>query len=103
LIQQQAARSVTVTLGSCHFQNIDNLPSVIAERSIAAACIKRLLANGEELNRSWLLKHQLTMLLTAFAAYCLYHRVETADRRLSWLIDLKIEKARKSLRYIKAV
>ncbi len=37
------------------------------------------------------------MLLTVFAAYYLYRQVQTADLRLSWLMDLKVEKARKAL------
>jgi len=43
------------------------------------------------------------MLLTIFAAYCLYHRAETEDLRLSKLRDLKNGKGQKSFGYIRKV
>ena len=51
----QSLRNEMITLGSLPFQHTDNLSSVCGERSITSAWFKRRLANGEEVNRSWLL------------------------------------------------
>jgi len=66
-------RSEIFTLGSCRFQNKDNLLSVNGERSIKPASIESRLANGEEVNRLRLLYSPLTNVVTDFATYCLYH------------------------------
>ena len=61
----QSLRDELITLGPILFQHADNLPSLYGERSITSAWFKRRLANGEEVNRSWLLYSPINK-----AAYC---------------------------------
>ena len=65
LIMTWFLRNEMITLGSLPFQHTDNLSSVCGERSITSAWFKRRLANGEEVNRSWLLYSPINK-----AAYC---------------------------------
>lgn len=55
-IISQPLRDEMISLGSGSFQHRDSLPPPITgERSITSAWFKRRLANGVEVNRSWLL------------------------------------------------
>ena len=61
----QSLRDELITLGLILFQHTDNLPLLCGERSMTSAWFKRRLANGEEVNRSWLLYSPINK-----AAYC---------------------------------
>ena len=77
----QSLRDELITLGPILFQHTDNLPSLYGERSITSVWFKRGLANGEEVNRSWLLYSPINK--AASVVYYLHHRLQTRELRLS--------------------
>ena len=78
----QSFRDELITLGPILFQHTDNLPSLYGERSITSAWFKRRLANGEEVNRSWLLYSPINK--AAYCFCCLLFKSSPSNSRASF-------------------
>ena len=89
----QSLRDELITLGPILFQHTDNLPSLYGERLITSAWFKRRLANGKEVNRSWLLYSPINK-----AAYCFCCQLFTSspsNSRASFELKNGFNKCRK--------
>lgn len=93
-IISQHLRGAMITLGSGPFQHQDNLPSVPGERSITSAWFKRRLANGEEVNRSWLLYSPINE--AAYCFCCLLFTSSSSNARSSFELADGFNKWKKS-------
>ena len=89
----QSLRDELITLGPILFQHTDNLPSLYGERSITSARFKRRLANGEEVNRSWLLYSSINK--AAYCFCCLLFTSSPSNSRASFELKKGFNKWRK--------
>ena len=89
----QSLRDELITLGPILFQHTDNLPSLYGERSITSAWFKRRLANGEEVNRSWLLYSPINK--AAYCFCCLLFTSSPSNSRASFELKNGFNKWRK--------
>ena len=86
-------RNEMITLGPIRFQNADNLSSLCGERSITSAWFKRRLANGGEVNRSWLLYSPINK--AAYCFCCLLFTSSPSNSRASFELKNGFNKWRK--------
>ena len=89
----QPLRDELITLGSIPFQHRGSLSSVAGERSITASWFKRRLANGEEVNRSWLLYSPINK--AAYCFCCLLFTSSSSNSRSSFELTNGFNKWRK--------
>jgi len=94
-IISQPLRDELITLGSLPFQHSGNLSSVSAsgERSMTATWFKRRLANGDEVNRSWLLYSPVKK--AAYCFCCLLFTSSNLNSRSSFELNNGFNKWRK--------
>ena len=89
----QSLRDEMITLGPILFQHTDNLLLLYGERSITSAWFKRRLANGEEVNRSWLLYSPIDKATYCFC--CLLFTSSPSNSRASFELKNGFNKWRK--------